>query len=311
MSTTARDSSSFENQHNEVHQAVGGLHPMGHFAQLGYSGFDPIFMMHHTAIDRHVALWQAVHHNASMFTETYPSAGQFATAPGTNISAHSPLKPFYASEDGTFVTAYSARDVAVFGYTYPELRGNYSSPEELGRAVTAHVNRLYGPKTTSLARRRLRARSGKEYFVRLSVEKSEVDLPAMINVRLGSYLAGRLVLLSSPRRGVMHGEVALQRALSGAAGVDVAAVAATSGAVREYLKQNVRWEVVRVRGLSYHDPMLPAVTNIVTVRRDTAPRQRHRQLATIHAGRERGVPPKPHAIPGIPQRRHVLGLGDR
>ncbi len=47
MSSTAVDRSSFENQHNEVHVAVGGIHPVGHFANFPYSGFDPIFMLHH------------------------------------------------------------------------------------------------------------------------------------------------------------------------------------------------------------------------------------------------------------------------
>ncbi|CAK7224750.1 hypothetical protein SCUCBS95973_005623 [Sporothrix curviconia] len=168
MSSTASDSTSFEQEHNEVHVAVGGIHPMGHFAHLGYSGFDPLFMMHHAAIDRHVALWQAVHFNASMFgpNDNYQtSAGQFATAPGTNITADSPLKPFYASANGTFHTGNSARNVATFGYTYPELlkaqqgakvrgsqvRNNTSSARAVSRAVTAEINRLYAPSAISSA----------------------------------------------------------------------------------------------------------------------------------------------------------------
>ncbi len=240
MSSTACDSTSFENQHNEVHVAVGGIHPMGHFAHLGYSGFDPIFMMHHAAIDRHVALWQAIHFNASMFTANYTvPEGQFATAPGTVITANSPLKPFYADTNGAFITPHSARDIATFGYTYPELQGNYSSREELSRAVTVQVNRLYGPKPTAVHRRHVHGTTpSKEYFVRISVEKSEVALPAAVNVWLGAAFAGRLLLLESPRRGVVHGEVALQRVL--------AAANVAPDAVRGHLERYLRWEVTKV-----------------------------------------------------------------
>ncbi|CAG8806875.1 3611_t:CDS:1, partial [Racocetra fulgida] len=49
---------SIEVPHFLVHLAVGG--PGGHMAYADITGFDPIFFFHHTAIDRLLALWQAM-----------------------------------------------------------------------------------------------------------------------------------------------------------------------------------------------------------------------------------------------------------
>ncbi|KJR89493.1 uncharacterized protein SPSK_06106 [Sporothrix schenckii 1099-18] len=262
MSSTACDSTSFEQEHNEVHVAVGGIHPMGHFAHLGYSGFDPLFMMHHAAIDRHVALWQAVHANASMFgpQEDYQTqTGQFATAPGTNITADSPLKPFFASANGTFHTPNSARDIATFGYSYPELLTaqltaqinsingnrsvNASSRTKLRQAVTAEINRLYAPNSVpATKRRRSRSRTVAStpqtvYFVRIAIEKAGLALPAAVNVFLGTTLAGRLLLLASPPTGRVHGEIGLENTLQISSSQDI------NVAMEDVLRQRFRWEV--------------------------------------------------------------------
>lgn len=270
MSSTACDSTSFEQEHNEVHVAVGGIHPMGHFAHLGYSGFDPLFMMHHVAIDRHVALWQAVHANASMFGvgENYQTtAGQFATVPGTNITADSPLKPFYVSANGTFHTGNSARNIATFGYSYPELlaaqltvdaaNGNISqsmganSVMTLSRAVTAEINRLYAPSNTSSTRDAPYGPSShssrstppspsshKAYFVRIGIEKAGLPLPAAVNIFIGTTLAGRLLLLMSPPQGRVHGEISLEKALK---------INQQNGLpVQHILRRDFRWEVATV-----------------------------------------------------------------
>ncbi|CAK7218165.1 hypothetical protein SEUCBS140593_003456 [Sporothrix eucalyptigena] len=199
MSSTACDSTSFEQEHNEVHVAVGGIHPMGHFAHLGYSGFDPVFMMHHAAIDRHVALWQAIHSNASMFgpSENYQtSTGQFATAPGTSITADSPLKPFYASANGTFHTGNSARNISTFGYSYPELltaqaavngirplhAANASRALTMSRAVTAEINRLYAPASSqSTTRRDVSSPAKKAYFARVAHHKDVFTARSILN----------------------------------------------------------------------------------------------------------------------------------
>jgi len=255
MSSTARDSTSFENQHNEVHVSIGGLHPMGHFAHLGYSGFDPLFMMHHASIDRHVALWQAIHYNATMFKSNYTSTtGQFGTAPGTVITPDSPLKPFYADATGKFHSANSASNISVFGYTYPELKEAESSRsrEELSQRIAARVNMLYGPSASKPKRKRQfrstcpRGGADKEYFIHFSIEKSEVELPAILNIWLGKEHAGRMILMTSPKHGVMHGEVALREALIK---LEEERGCLSTENIRNYITTQFRWDLTKVRDL--------------------------------------------------------------
>jgi len=247
MSTTGESSASIEAEHNEVHVAVGGLHPMGHFASLAYSGFDPLFMMHHAAIDRHVALWQTIYYRNSMFNSTYITPeGQFATAPGTNISANSPLKPFYKDAEGNFHTSNSAANITTFGYTYPELQGLPLSKEEQRRAVMGKVNRLYAPKaqlTVRAIRRRSPVHSDKavEYFVEISVDKSELDLPSSVNIWYKNSFAGRVLLLAAPRIGLVHGEVALRRVL-GYTTMNTSDSKEFERA-RERLRKDIRWDI--------------------------------------------------------------------
>lgn len=244
MSTTARSGNSIENIHNEIHVAVGGLHPMGHFANLGYSGFDPIFMLHHAAIDRHVALWQAIYYNDSMFNSSYVSPiGQFGTAPGTEITADSPLKPFYADANGTLHTSNSVRDIATLGYTYPELRGNWTSREALSRHVRIMVNSLYGNATNpAMASRRLHLKTRHEYYVRVKVDKASIRmLPATLRVWLGDQVIGQVVLLGTPARGFVHGEINLPNDV-----ISDIAPSTSGGIVPSFLENNLFWDVADV-----------------------------------------------------------------
>jgi tyrosinase len=218
MSTVGNSGNSIESIHNEVHTAVGGQHPLGHMADLAYSGFDPVFMVHHAAIDRHVALWQAIYSNVSGFATYTDWDGEFGTAAGTNISIDSGLLPFYADADGTFWTSRSSWDVEVMGYTYSELLGDWSSMEERSGNVTAVVNGLYGGlhniTSDSPCRRRWAGDEEQlapfyEYFVEISVDKAEVPLPAEITVQSNGTTVGRVPLMTMPSRGVVHADLPL------------------------------------------------------------------------------------------------------
>jgi len=58
------------------------------------------------------------------------------------------LKPFYASPDGTFWTASSARSISSFGYTYPELVNADQS------SIRSSINKLYGSGSSTSNKRR-------------------------------------------------------------------------------------------------------------------------------------------------------------
>ncbi len=244
MSSTAWSGASFENQHNEIHVAVGGIHPVGHLADFPYSGFDPVFMLHHCAIDRHIALWQAIHYNVSMFRTTYVSeVGAYATSPGTNISADSPLKPFHADGTGRFHTSNSVRDVRALGYTYPELVGQHGlTPEQLRKQVSSAITTLYGPGLNAITKRSLGTAS-KEYFASITIDKAEVELPAIVNLFVGQQLAGRLILPRVPNQSIVHEEIPLENALSGNSlegrGAEI---------VIPYLEKLFHWEIKKVSG---------------------------------------------------------------
>ncbi|KAH8882895.1 Di-copper centre-containing protein [Thozetella sp. PMI_491] len=254
MSSTAWDSTSIESQHNEVHVAVGGIHPVGHFANFPYSGFDPLFMLHHAAIDRHVALWQAIHYNASMFNTTYTSRlGAYATSPGTNISADSPLKPFYADASGRFHTSNSVRDVLGLGYTYPELQGQTRmTRDELRGRVIKDVTRLYGPSPEK--QKRSLGTSTKHYFAKVKVDKAEVDLPAFVNFYIGADLAGRFVLPTIPEQGVVHDEIVLEECLSKAK-----LETRDTRVVVPFLEENLRWEIRKFNGSALPVSQIPSL----------------------------------------------------
>lgn len=165
METDRYTSTSFESPHNNVHNSVGCSN--GTMYDLNWSAFDPAFMLHHTNVDRLIALWQAIYPNSSIFNVVDYAGALYGTAAG-NVSADTPLKPFHDTPgdgDGVdgFHTSRSVRDIAVFGYTYPELQatgggggggGNNTttaalSPDELAEHVRFKVNSLYSSVPTT------------------------------------------------------------------------------------------------------------------------------------------------------------------
>jgi hypothetical protein len=254
--------------------AVGGYHPVGHLTQLAYAGFDPVFMIHHASIDRHVAIWQAIYYQDAMFNSSYATdTGNYATTPGTIITNESPLKPFY-DENGKFHTPNSMRDIEKLGYTYPELQGSWNSQEEKSQAVRAQINKLYslnGPppadpdqggwsviinnlKTRGEKNRPVKAKRQQknEYFIRTEVNKTALyiqqQLPAILQVWLGNQLVGRVALLEAPRKGTVHSELPLQgtitRLASNAQRRDDAS--GQGSAVQSLLIDELTWEVIKV-----------------------------------------------------------------
>ncbi|GKT51751.1 tyrosinase [Colletotrichum spaethianum] len=195
-------------------------------------------MLHHTNVDRLIAMWQAIHYNNKMQTQTIPSGALFATAANTPITADSPLKPFYRDTSGNFHTGRTASDIKNFGYSYPEIIDWNQSPDVLARQVTVSVNRLYGPAGNSrkLKARRKHRRSGcsapggqagsytppatsqadfpyKKYTALVDLERSELPLPCSVYVYLDGEFAGKISVMSMPASGMMHSTVPLNTAL--------------------------------------------------------------------------------------------------
>ncbi|TID22241.1 Di-copper centre-containing protein [Venturia nashicola] len=136
---------SFESIHDVIHVVTGGNG--GHMTNIGVSAFDPIFMAHHTMIDRLSALFQTL--NPDSYVMDAPQARSNWWYNRNDIKgAGDALKPFYADTNGNFHTSDSIRDHTKFGYTYSELTsGNRDD-------VVASINQLYGGSTAPETKRK-------------------------------------------------------------------------------------------------------------------------------------------------------------
>lgn len=83
------------------------------------SSFDPLFFMHHAAMDRFIAMWQVLNPNAWIIPMEAMETS-YTTNKGTIHTSRTPLTPFYISENGTFWDSDMARSTITFGYAYAE-----------------------------------------------------------------------------------------------------------------------------------------------------------------------------------------------
>jgi hypothetical protein len=129
-----------EDIHNLVHVLVGG-----DMVEVARSAFDPIFWLHHTNVDRLMAMFQATHPNLYLSpaprTETYALSG-----PGPD-DLSTPLYPFRHPDarEWTSDDVKTAESIFTYGYAYPEVPQGRSG-DSLRTFTIQKVNELYGPK---------------------------------------------------------------------------------------------------------------------------------------------------------------------
>jgi len=225
--------------------------------------FNLCSMLHHCNVDRLVALWQAINPSGPMFTTVHPSTGQFGTAPGTNLTADSPLKPFFA-EEGGFLTSNMVSDIRRLGYTYPEIDDWTTTPENLERYVRSRINTMYGETFSNLdasptQRRGQRnryspaARTRQYYVAEIQVNRSEIVRPSTVNLVLNGAVVGRMSLLEMPYTGLASASVPLRDLVVGNSSVtDMAVSEAIS-----LLQQRLEMEIRLVRFALGRDVVLP------------------------------------------------------
>ncbi|KAI8939615.1 hypothetical protein NX059_003376 [Plenodomus lindquistii] len=136
---------SFEGIHDAVHNTAGG-ESGGHMYYLDISSFDPLFWLHHTNVDRLLAMYQLIVPN------TYVSNGNIGRPmaqwnQGEAKNAYTPLKPFTKDTRGTYFTSVDVKETRVLGYHYPETSDR--SYQQVARAVTS----LYGAGSRTLSKR--------------------------------------------------------------------------------------------------------------------------------------------------------------
>ncbi|RYO97996.1 hypothetical protein DL763_002501 [Monosporascus cannonballus] len=248
MASMTGNGNSFESPHNDVHNLVGGS-----FATLTVTSFDPLFMLHHCNLDRLAAIWAAIYFENTVQTTSYQSGGLFATARGEDITADSPLKPFYQADGKTFHTSRSVRDITQFGYTYPELQDLDLDVHQNALRVTELVNDLYGslpaPRVRRPYPRGYGTQSSREWVVSVEVERSELELPCTIHIYRGDRYAGRTTLLDMPRNRILFDEIPLAGVISASEFRGM-----SPDAVEDLLEKEFRFEIKKDDG-TVLDPM--------------------------------------------------------
>ncbi|KAF9701036.1 hypothetical protein EKO04_000503 [Ascochyta lentis] len=136
---------SFESVHDAVHNTAGG-ETGGHMYFLDISSFDPIFWLHHTNMDRLLAMYQLIVPN------TYVANGNInhpmaQWQQGEAKNSYTPLKPFTKNTKGDYFTSQDVKETRVLGYHYPET--SERSYSQVARAVTS----LYGAGGRTLSKR--------------------------------------------------------------------------------------------------------------------------------------------------------------
>ncbi|EEH19206.1 hypothetical protein PABG_01525 [Paracoccidioides brasiliensis Pb03] len=134
-----------ENIHGLVHVSVGGSG--GHMTYTPWSAYDPIFWLHHTNVDRIVALWQALHPD-SYVQPLVNSGTDFIRKAGTMEDSETAFAPF-RDPSNQFYNAITSRNTRSFGYTYSEIKDWGVSKQQLTANVRREVNRLYNRASSS------------------------------------------------------------------------------------------------------------------------------------------------------------------
>lgn len=136
---------SFESVHDVVHNTAGG-ETGGHMYYLDISSFDPIFWLHHTNIDRLLAMYQLIVPNTYVANGNI-NRGMAQWQQGEAKNSYTPLKPFTKNTKGDYFTSQDIRETRVLGYHYPETSERTYS--QVARAVTS----LYGAGQRTLTKR--------------------------------------------------------------------------------------------------------------------------------------------------------------
>ncbi|KAG2143655.1 common central domain of tyrosinase-domain-containing protein [Suillus clintonianus] len=123
---------SLEGVHDTVHNLLGGN---GQMSYPDYAGFDPIFFLHHSNVDRLLALWEWCYTEYWMGDgyehdgEQYPwtqARGTYAQVYNEQLLPDGPLQPF-RTEHGDYWTSSQARSLDKKAYpkyySFPEFEG--------------------------------------------------------------------------------------------------------------------------------------------------------------------------------------------
>lgn len=229
-------------------------------------------MLHHANVDRLLAFWQAINHQNGRVQFRYQTRGLFGSPAGTTLTERSPVAPFDGANGP--LTSLDVANIRDWGYTYEPLRYWQATPGQMRTEVTRTINRLYGPPQAANARVALPLGLGarnkrqeraveKEYFAKVEVERSEVELPAAVELYVQKKLAGTFALLGMPEQGMSYDEIPLHQVLG-----QMALNITTPEEVARFIQENLE---VSIRKVCYEPRAVLCAQQLTT----TARRHRH------------------------------------
>ncbi|RDA88914.1 hypothetical protein CP532_5474 [Ophiocordyceps camponoti-leonardi (nom. inval.)] len=140
FASTGSQGLSIEQIHNFIHiEATCG----SDLLNSRVSGFDPLFWLHHSNMDRLWAYWQAIHPKDVIFTQPYQGGTRFTTPQGSTIGPDSPLAPFFGS-GGKPHTSQTVLSIQQFGYSYEGLEYGSKSEDQIRKSANRIIKKLYG-----------------------------------------------------------------------------------------------------------------------------------------------------------------------
>ncbi|KAF4818077.1 Tyrosinase [Colletotrichum tropicale] len=290
MVSAQSQGANFEGPHGEVHVGAACGQDL---VYLSTSAFDPLFWLHHTNVDRLIAYWQALHFENATMHFSYPSNQLFATPRGTITTPESPMMPFIG-RGGEPLTSESVTQIRDWGYTYAPIRFWEEAPGETKMAVSRTVNSLYGPQVPNSFRgvKRRKAAPRTEYFAKVQVERSELELPCQVQLFMNGGLAGSFTLLDMPKQGKSYDQIPLRRAMKSAS-----IGGSSTKAVLESIDDNLEVVIRKLDGTTVSLERVPSL-KIELEDVELIPPATLNELPTIGKSSRRTAVARPQAVTG-------------
>jgi len=123
----------------------------GHMSDTAVAGFDPIFFLHHSNVDRLLSLWAAV--NPEVWVSEGPAEGGSYTISGSSsVDTNTALTPFWKTQTACWDSSQTT-GTGDLNYSYPEFNNlDMGDPDAVKTAIGNYINQQYGGGVLSLVR---------------------------------------------------------------------------------------------------------------------------------------------------------------
>ncbi|KAG8423585.1 hypothetical protein J3458_000472 [Metarhizium acridum] len=197
-----------EELHNDVHYSAACK---GQFFDAELSGFEPLFMLHHTQVDRLWAYWQFIDPSQASFSGSYRGQSRFSTPQGTIINQDSPLQPF-SDRKLRYHTPRSVSSIKGMGYTYEGLEHWRKSAAQLRQDSIQTINSLYAPPSAFAKRGGSQAKT--RHFAHVELDRAQVERPCSVKVFIAGKRAGTIPVMLFPANGNLRSSLSIDAFLT-------------------------------------------------------------------------------------------------